>query len=188
VLKFIDTNLPGVVLVEPQVHGDERGFFLETYHAEKYREGGIRERFVQDNHSRSSHGILRGLHAQSPIAQGKLLRVVEGEVFDVAVDVRVGSPAFGKHVSAMLSAENFRQIYVPPGMLHGFVVTSEVAQVEYKCSELYRHEQEFSVRWNDPELAIPWPIADPVLSDKDRDAPLLRDVRDKLLPYEPETR
>jgi dTDP-4-dehydrorhamnose 3,5-epimerase len=135
VLKFIDTELPGVVLVEPQIHGDERGFFLETYHAEKYREGGIRERFVQDNHSRSSLGTLRGLHAQAPIAQGKLLRVIEGEVFDVAVDVRVGSPAFGKPVSVVLSAENFRQIYVPPGMLHGFVVTSEVAQVEYKCSD-----------------------------------------------------
>jgi dTDP-4-dehydrorhamnose 3,5-epimerase len=188
VLEFVGTDLPGVVLVEPQVHGDDRGFFLETYHAEKYREGGIRERFVQDNHSRSSYGILRGLHAQAPVAQGKLLRVIEGEVFDVAVDVRIGSPAFGKQVSVLLSAENFKQIYVPPGMLHGFVVTSEVAQVEYKCTDLYRHEQEFSVLWNDPELAIPWPVTDPVLSDKDRNAPLLREVRDKLLPYEPETR
>lgn len=187
-LEFIDTDLPGVVLVAPQVHGDERGFFLETYHAEKYLAGGIRGPFVQDNHSRSSRGILRGLHAQAPSAQGKLLRVVEGEIFDVAVDVRVGSPAFGRHVFAMLSARNFRQIYVPPGMLHGFVVTSEVAQVEYKCTDLYRQEQEFSVRWNDPELAIPWPIADPVLSDKDRNAPLLRDVHDKLLPYDPEAR
>jgi dTDP-4-dehydrorhamnose 3,5-epimerase len=183
-LNFIDTSLPGVVLVEPQVHGDERGFFLETYHSDKYRAGGIRENFVQDNHSRSSHGILRGLHAQAPNAQGKLLRVIEGEVFDVAVDVRVGSPTFGMHVSAVLSAENFRQLYVPPGMLHGFVVTSEIAQVEYKCSEPYRHEQEFGVRWNDPELAIPWPIRDPILSDKDRDAPLLSQVRDRLLPYE----
>jgi dTDP-4-dehydrorhamnose 3,5-epimerase len=185
VLKFSRTDLPGVVLIEPEVHGDPRGFFLETYHSEKYHEGGIRERFVQDNHSRSSHGILRGLHAQAPIAQGKLLRVIEGEVWDVAVDVRVGSPAFGKHVGVTLSAEDHKQIYVPPGMLHGFVVTSEVAQVEYKCSDFYRPEQEFSVRWDDPELAIPWPISEPVLSAKDRDAPLLRDVQDRLLPYRP---
>jgi len=184
VLEFVRTDLPGVVLVEPEIHGDERGFFVETYHTEKYREGGIREHFVQDNHSRSSHGILRGLHAQAPIAQGKLLRVIEGEVWDVAVDVRVGSPTFGRHVGVTLSAENFKQIYVPPGMLHGFVVTSEIAQVVYKCSELYHSEMEFSVRWNDPELAVPWPVAEPVLSDKDRNAPLLSEVREKLLRFE----
>jgi dTDP-4-dehydrorhamnose 3,5-epimerase len=173
------------VLVEPQVHGDERGFFLETYHEQKYRQGGIRERFVQDNHSRSSRGILRGLHGQFPEPQGKLVRVIEGEVFDVAVDVRLGSPSYGKFVSAVLSAENFRQIYVPPGLVHGFAVTSEIAQVEYKCTGVYRPEQEFSVRWDDPELAIPWPISDPVLSPKDRDAPLLCDVQERLLPYRP---
>ncbi len=182
-LKFIETELPGVVLVEPQVHGDERGFFLETYHEQKYREGGIRERFVQDNQSRSSRGILRGLHGQSPDSQGKLVRVIEGAIFDVAVDVRLGSPTFGKFVAEELSAENFRQIYVPPGMVHGFVVTSEVAQVEYKCSGFYRPEQEFSVRWDDPELAIPWPISDPVVSEKDRKAPRLRDVGDRLLDF-----
>ena len=184
-LEFVKTDLPGVVLVEPEVHGDERGFFLETYHEQKYRDGGIDERFVQDNHSRSSRGILRGLHGQSPQSQGKLVRVIEGEIFDVAVDVRLGSPSYGRFVTAVLSAENFRQIYVPPGLVHGFAVISEVAQVEYKCSDLYRPEQEFSVRWDDPELAIPWPISDPVLSAKDRDAPLLRDVQDRLLPYRP---
>jgi dTDP-4-dehydrorhamnose 3,5-epimerase len=183
--KFRETPLPGVILVEPEVYGDERGFFLETYHVDRYREGGIRETFVQDNHSRSRRGILRGLHAQSPVAQGKLVRVVEGEVVDVAVDVRVGSPAFGKHVAVTLSAENHHQLYVPPGLLHGFAVTSETAQVEYKCTQRYHPEMEFSVRWDDPELAIPWPIAEPVLSEKDRSAPLLRDVRDKLLRYEP---
>jgi dTDP-4-dehydrorhamnose 3,5-epimerase len=185
VLEFVKTDLPGVVLVEPEVHGDERGFFLETYHEQRYRDGGIGERFVQDNHSRSSRGILRGLHGQSPQAQGKLVRVIEGEIFDVAVDVRLGSPSYGQFVSAVLSAENFRQMYVPPGMVHGFAVISEVAQVEYKCSDFYRPEQEFSVRWDDPELAIPWPISDPVLSEKDRDAPLLREVRNRLLPYRP---
>jgi dTDP-4-dehydrorhamnose 3,5-epimerase len=184
-LKFIETELPGVVLVEPQVHSDERGFFLETYHEQKYRDGGIRAAFVQDNESRSSRGILRGLHGQAPDSQGKLVRAIEGAVFDVAVDVRLGSPAFGRFVALELSAENFRQVYVPPGMIHGFVVTSEVAQVEYKCSDFYRPEQEFSVRWDDPEIAIPWPISEPVLSEKDRTAPLLRDVRDQLLPYRP---
>ena len=184
-LKFTEAEVPGVVLVEPQVHGDARGYFLETYHEQKYRGGGISGPFVQDNHSRSSRGSLRGLHGQSPTAQGKLLRVIEGEIFDVAVDVRLGSPTFGRFVTAVLSAENFQQIYVPPGMIHGFAVMSDVAQVEYKCSDFYRREQEFSVRWNDPELAIPWPISDPVLSDKDRDAPLLRDVRDRLLPFQP---
>lgn len=183
VLAFTETDLPGVILVEPQVHGDARGFFLESYHEAKYAEGGIPGSFVQDNHSLSSRGTLRGLHGQFPNAQGKLLRVVEGEIFDVAVDVRLGSPTFGRHVAVVLSAENFRQIYVPPGLIHGFAVTSAVAQVEYKCTELYRPDQDFSVRWDDPELAIPWPIEDPILSDKDRDAPLLREVHDKLLPF-----
>jgi dTDP-4-dehydrorhamnose 3,5-epimerase len=182
-LRFSETEVAGVVLVEPEVHADERGFFLETYHAHKYRDGGIPGPFVQDNHSRSARGILRGLHGQSPNSQGKLVRVIEGEVFDVAVDVRLGSPTFGRFVSAVLTAENFRQIFVPAGMIHGFLVTSEFAQVEYKCTDVYRPEEEFSVRWDDPELAIPWPASDPVLSEKDRTAPLLRDVRERLLPY-----
>ncbi len=183
-MRFLETEIPGVVVVEPLVHRDGRGFFLETYHEPHYREHGIPELFVQDNHSRSSEGILRGLHAQSPNAQGKLVRCVEGSIWDVAVDVRLGSPAFGRHVATELSAENFRQLYVPPGLLHGFCVTSEAAQVEYKCTAVYDPAADFSVRWNDPELALPWPVAAPILSDKDRDAPLLHDVRDRLLEYQ----
>jgi dTDP-4-dehydrorhamnose 3,5-epimerase len=181
--RFATTALPGVVVVEPAVHRDPRGFLLETYQAERYREGGIEADFVQDNHSRSTRGTLRGLHAQSPHPQGKLVRVIEGEIFDVAVDARLGSPAFGKYVGVVLSAENFRQLYVPPGMLHGFLVTSEVAQVEYKCSDFYHPEADLSVAWNDPDLAIPWPTETPTLSQKDAAAPRLRDVQDRLVDY-----
>ena len=184
-MSFVPTQIPGVILIEPQVHGDERGFFLETWHALRYREAGIAESFVQDNHSYSRRGILRGMHAQSPHPQGKLVRVIEGEIFDVAVDVRLGSPSYGRWVGFALSAKNFRQLYVPPGLVHGFCVTSEVAQVEYKCSEFYRPEAEFSVAWDDPELAIDWPIRDPILSDKDRRAPRLRDVQHRLIPWRP---
>ena len=182
-MRVIATELPGVLVVEPTVHRDARGFFLETWHEARYREHGIAARFVQDNHSRSARGTLRGLHAQQPSPQGKLLRVVEGEVWDVSVDARLGSPAFGRHIAVVLSAENFRQVYVPPGVLHGFCVTSEAAQVEYKCTEPYDARAEFSVRWNDPELAIPWPIAEPLLSEKDRRAPLLREVRERLIAF-----
>ena len=184
-LRFVETAIPGVVIIEPAVYRDDRGFFLETFQIEKYRAGGIDAAFVQDNHSYSKHGTLRGLHAQNPNPQGKLLRVIEGEVFDAVVDARRGSPAYGRHVTAVLSAENFRQIYVPPGLLHGFVVTSDVAQVEYKCTAFYRPDAEFSVAWNDPDLTIPWPIADPILSTKDAGAPRLRDVQDRLLDYRP---
>ena len=182
-MKFIQTNIEGVILIEPVVHGDARGFFLETYHAEHYRAGGINGPFVQDNHSLSKRGTLRGLHAQFPRSQGKLVRVIEGEIFDVAVDARRGSPTWGQHFAAPLSAENHHQLYIPPGLIHGFCVTSEQAQVEYKCTEVYYPTDEFSVRWNDPDLAIPWPIENPTLSDKDRDAPLLRDSSDKLVDY-----
>lgn len=184
-LRFARTEIPGVIVVEPVVHRDSRGFFVETWHAEKYRAGGIDAVFVQDNHSRSARDTLRGLHAQHPRAQGKLVRVIEGEIWDVAVDVRRGSPTFGRHVGAVLSAENFRQLWVPPGLLHGFVVTSDVAQVEYKCTAPYWPEDEFTVVWNDPELAIPWPIAAPVLSPRDAAAPPLARVKDRLLDYEP---
>ena len=180
---FIETPVSGVIVVEPDVHHDDRGFFLETFHAPKYYEGGIRDPFVQDNHSRSSHGTLRGLHGQCPGPQGKLVRVVEGEVFDVAVDVRRGSPSYGKHYSILLSAENFRQLYVPPGILHGFLVTSEMAQFEYKCTDVYNPSTEFCVAWNDPDIGIEWPIESPILSAKDRIAPRLRDVADKLIDY-----
>lgn len=180
---FEEQAVPGVILVKPAVHQDARGFFLETYQVDKYRDAGIDAEFVQDNHSRSTQGILRGLHAQSPHWQGKLVRVIEGAVFDVAVDARKGSPTYGQHVSAVLSAENFHQLYVPPGFLHGFLVTSEVAQFEYKCSERYYPEDDFGVAWNDPDLAIPWPIDTPRLSEKDATAPRLRDVTGRLSSY-----
>jgi dTDP-4-dehydrorhamnose 3,5-epimerase len=180
---FLETELPGVILVEPRVHRDGRGFFLESYHAAKYREGGIDATFVQDNHSFSSRGTLRGLHGQSPHPQGKLVRVIEGEIFDVAVDVRRGSPAYGRCLTALLSGENHRQIYVPPGLVHGFVVTSEVAQVEYKCTDFYHPECEFSVAWNDPALDIPWPVEDPILSPRDAAAPTLAEVQDRLIDF-----
>ena len=182
-MKFVRSNIEDVILVEPVVHGDERGFFFESYREDLYRAGGIELPFVQDNHSLSKRGILRGLHAQFPHAQGKLVRVVEGEIFDVAVDARLGSPTWGQHFAALLSAENHHQLYIPPGLIHGFCVTSEQAQVEYKCTEVYYPSDEFSVRWDDPDLAIPWPIENPVLSEKDRDAPLLRDVTDRLVEF-----
>ena len=184
-MSFVATEIPGVVLVEPRVHGDERGFFLETWHVERYREAGIAAAFVQDNHYYSRRGILRGLHGQSPHAQGKLMRVIEGEIWDVAVDVRRGSPSYGRWVGFQLSAKNFRQLYVPPGLVHGFCVTSEVAQVEYKCTDFYYPEAEFGVAWNDPELAIEWPLRDPILSEKDKSAPRLRDVQQRLIDYRP---
>ena len=182
--NFRETELPGVVVVEPRVFRDERGFFLETYQLPRYQEGGIDAHFLQDNHSYSTRGTLRGLHGQFPHPQGKLIRAIEGEIFDVAVDVRRGSPAYGQFVTEILSSENFRQIYVPPGMVHGFCVLSDVAQVEYKCTELYRPEAEFSVAWDDPQLGIPWPISDPVLSKKDADAPPLAEVLDRLIQFE----
>lgn len=179
-MKFQQTKLPGVILVEPDVHGDERGFFLETYHRDKYADGGIEAQFVQDNHSKSSQGILRGLHAQEKDPQGKLVRAVEGEIFDVAADMRRGSPHFGQWVGEVLSAENFRQLYVPPGFLHGFCVLSETAQVEYKCTALYDPSDELAVIWNDPDLAIEWPIDSPRLSAKDAAAPRLAEIEDRL--------
>lgn len=179
-LKFEALEVNGVVLVTPAVHRDDRGFFLETYQHERYKAGGIDAVFVQDNHSRSEQGILRGLHGQSPHWQGKLVRVVEGEVFDVAVDVRRSSPTYGQWASAVLSADNFQQLYVPPGFLHGFLVTSEHAQFEYKCTEYYYPDDDFAVAWNDPDLAIEWPIENPRLSEKDAEAPRLRDVQERL--------
>lgn len=177
------TDLEGVLLLEPKVWRDDRGFFLETWHAERYREAGIDLPFVQDNHSRSGRGILRGLHLQLEHTQGKLIRVIEGSIYDVAVDVRVGSPQFGKFVGVTLSAENFHQLWVPPGMAHGFVVTSEMAQVEYKCTDLYHPSSELSVAWNDPEIGIPWPIDDPTLSQKDAGALPLAELKDRLPRY-----
>jgi len=184
-LRFVACEIPGVIIVKPEVHRDKRGFFFECFHAEKYREAGIDVRFVQDNHSSSSQGTLRGLHGQNPQPQGKLVRVLEGEIFDVVVDARRGSPMYGKYVTAVLSSENFKQIYVPPGLLHGFVVISEFAQVEYKCSEFYNPKAEFSVAWNDPALDLPWPIDRPSMSVKDAQAPPLSDVQDRLIEFTP---
>jgi dTDP-4-dehydrorhamnose 3,5-epimerase len=182
---FGELEIPGVIRVEPKVFGDARGYFVETYHAERYGAHGIPTQFVQDNESFSKRGSLRGLHAQSPFAQGKLVRALRGEIFDVVVDARLGSPAFGRWVGVTLTSENFHQLYVPPGCLHGFCVVSEVAQVEYKCTELYHSEAEFSVRWDDPEIGIAWPIAEPLLSDKDQRAPRLSEQRSRLIPFQP---
>jgi dTDP-4-dehydrorhamnose 3,5-epimerase len=183
-MRVIETELPGVVVIEPEVHKDERGFFLETFHGERYRRHGLPEVFVQDNHSRSVRGTLRGLHAQLRRPQGKLVRVVAGEVWDVAVDIRVGSPTFRKWVAVVLSAGNFRELYVPPGFAHGFCVLSEVAEVEYKCTDYYDPESELRLAWNDPELAIPWPVRDPILSAKDRAARTLRELHSVLPRYQ----
>ena len=183
-MRFVQTDLPGVLVIEPDVYQDPRGFFLETYHAAKYRDGGIAAPFVQDNHSRSIRGTLRGLHLQPGRPQGKLIRVVEGEIYDVAVDVRRRSPTFGRWVAVTLSAENFKQCYVPPGFAHGFCVLSQDAQVEYKCTDLYEPASEIGVAWNDPTLSIPWPIAQPLLSDRDRRNPTLAELMERLPPTE----
>jgi dTDP-4-dehydrorhamnose 3,5-epimerase len=177
-MKFIQTELPGVILVEPDVFRDARGFFLETFHAKKYREGGIPYDFVQDNHSCSQRGTLRGLHAQRRHPQGKLVRVLRGEIFDAAVDIRPGSRSFGQWVGAVLSGENFRQIFVPPGFAHGFCVVSESAEVEYKCTELYDKDDEFGIAWN--SVGIDWPVKEPLLSARDAALPRLDELRKTL--------
>ena len=179
-MKFTKTELPGVILVEPDVYSDSRGFFLETYHQRKYSEGGIPGPFVQDNHSHSVRGTLRGLHAQVGRPQGKLVRAVAGEMFDVAVDIRNGSPTLGRWVGFVLSGENFRQLYVPPGFAHGFCVLSERVDVEYKCTDFYDQAAEIAVAWTDPEIGILWPVSDPTLSPKDARAPRLREILDRL--------
>ena len=168
---FKPTRLPEVVLIEPKVFGDARGFFMETWEARKFAEGGIHASFVQDNHSRSSQWVLRGLHYQLRQTQGKLVRVTEGEVFDVAVDVRKSSPTFGQWVGERLSAENRRMLWVPPGFAHGFVVLSERVDFLYKCTDFYDPASERTLLWNDPEIGIEWPIppgVQPVISEKDR--------------------
>jgi dTDP-4-dehydrorhamnose 3,5-epimerase len=175
-MRFLPTDLPGVVLVEPQVYGDERGFFMEIYRLERFAEAGIDLPFVQDNHSASSRGVLRGLHYQQPHPQGKLLRCIAGSIFDVAVDIRRGSPTFGRWVGYDLTAENRRQLWIPPGFAHGFCVTSERAEVVYKCTEVWRQEFDRSIRWDDPEIGIEWPVSNPILSQKDAAAPMLAEA------------
>ena len=172
-MRVLDTDLPGVLLVEPDVFRDGRGYFLETFHERKYREAGIPHSFVQDNESRSARGTLRGMHAQLKKPQGKLVRAVQGEIFDVAVDIRPESPTFGKWTGATLSADNFRQMFIPPGFAHGFCVVSEFAEVAYKCTEFCDRADEIGFRWNDPAVAIRWPVRDPLLSERDAALPLV---------------
>ena len=179
-MKFVPTRIAEVVVIEPEVLRDSRGFFLESYNARKYREGGIEATFVQDNHSSSVSRTLRGLHAQKRFPQDKLIRCVEGEVFDVVVDVRRGSPTFGQWVGVTLTAENFKQVYVPRGFAHGFCVLSESAQVEYKVTEFYHPEDEIGILWNDPQISIDWPIKDPLLSEKDATNRTLAEVLELL--------
>jgi len=184
-VNVIETGLPGVLIIEPRVFGDARGFFMESWNGARYEERGVPPaelRFVQDNLSFSTHGVLRGLHFQNPKAQGKLVSVLQGEVFDVAVDIRVGSPTFGEWTGVTLSAENKRQFWVPPDFAHGFVVTGETALFSYKCTDYYAPEYDGSVLWNDPEIGIDWPVERPTLSDKDLAAPPLNEMPERALP------
>jgi len=182
---FRPTGLEGVWLIEPVVHRDARGFFLETYHRAKYAGAGLDVVFVQDNHSSSTGGVLRGLHTQLRHPQGKLVRAIEGEIFDVAVDLRRGSPTYLRWYGANLSAENFLQLYVPPEFGHGFCVLSPRAQVEYKCTALYDPDDELTVAWNDPDIGIAWPVREPSLSARDGSAAPLRELESRLPVYRP---
>ena len=181
-MNVVQLAIPGVLIIEPKVFGDRRGYFLETFHTARYAEAGVSGPFVQDNLSLSQRGVLRGLHVQHPFAQGKLVSVLEGEVFDVVVDVRVGSPTFGQWVGETLSALNARQLWVPAGFAHGFVVTSERALFSYKCTDYYHPEAERSISWDDPRIGIVWPTRDVTLSAKDRASTLLHDMDTALLP------
>ncbi|MDH4056694.1 MAG: dTDP-4-dehydrorhamnose 3,5-epimerase [Gammaproteobacteria bacterium] len=178
-MKFIQTDLPGVICVVPAVHRDERGFLMETWQANRFRDAGIDATFSQDNFSQSSRGTLRGLHYQIQQPQGKLVKVVSGEIFDVAVDLRRSSPHFGAWVGQVLSADNKHQFWIPPGFAHGFLVLSETAAVEYKCTDYYAPEYERSIRWDDPDIGIDWPLENgevAAMSEKDIAAPFLRDA------------
>jgi len=183
-VTVIPTALPGVVVIQPRVFPDERGFFFESYHAERYTEAGLPTQFVQDNHSSSLPGTIRGLHYQLLRPQGKLVRVIRGLVFDVAVDIRRGSPTFGRWVGVELSADNKRQLYIPPGFAHGFCVPQEPSEVEYKCTDFYRADDQRGVRWDDATIAIPWPAREPIVSEKDLTYAFLAEDRDDLPLYE----
>lgn len=178
-----ETKLPGVFLLEPDVFSDERGFFLETWNDRRYENAGIKGSFVQDNVSFSKKGVLRGLHFQYPQSQDKLVQVLSGEVVDVAVDIRKGSPTFGKWVSEILSDTNHRQMYIPSGFAHGYCVTSETAFFSYKCTDLYNPASEGGIIWNDPDINIDWPMEEPILSSKDAKYPRLKDIRAEKLPH-----
>jgi dTDP-4-dehydrorhamnose 3,5-epimerase len=181
-MRVIDTKVRGVVIIEPRLFGDGRGFLLETWNLKRYADSALPDHFVQDNLSSSLKGVLRGLHFQNPFGQGKLVTALRGEVFDVAVDIRVGSPTYGQWQGVTLSDETMRQIYIPPGCAHGFVVLSETALVSYKCTEYYSPRYEASLLWDDPDLGIEWPVKDPILSAKDRDASRLSEIPTDLLP------
>ncbi|MEO7067009.1 MAG: dTDP-4-dehydrorhamnose 3,5-epimerase [Rhodanobacter sp.] len=181
-MKVMGTALSGVLILEPQVFGDARGFFYESYNQASFHDAGIDATFIQSNVSRSTQGVLRGLHYQWPNPQGKLVSVLEGEVYDVAVDVRHGSPTFGQSQGAMLTAENHRHFWIPEGFAHGFCVVSEFATFIYQCTALYDPRAESGIRWNDAALGIDWPISTPLLSDKDAKTPLLKDVAPERLP------
>lgn len=176
-MKVMETRLPDVLIVEPRIHGDERGFFVETFQAERYARAGISSPFVQDNHSRSRRGVLRGLHAQRQHPQGKLVRTARGEVFDVVVDIDPGSATFGQWVGVTLSDSNQRQLWIPPGYAHGFLVLSELADFEYKCTDYYYPKDEIGVIWNDHDIGITWPLGNPIVSDKDLALPQLSELR-----------
>lgn len=182
-VKIVKTDIPDVLIIEPKVFGDQRGFFMETWNQALYSEIGISEAFVQDNLSFSRKGVLRGLHFQNPNPQGKLVYVLQGEVFDVAVDIRLGSPTFGQSVSVMLSSDNNRQIYIPSGFAHGFCVTSDTALFAYKCTDIYNPKAERSILWNDPDIGISWPISNPELSAKDIAGVRLSDLPKDHLPH-----
>lgn len=181
-MKVVETNLPGCVIIEPAVFGDDRGFFFETWNADRYGQLGLPDKFVQSNVSSSARGVLRGLHYQWPNPQGKLVSVLEGEVYDVAVDIRRGSPAFGRWAAVILSAENKRQFWIPEGFAHGFAVLSERAIFSYLCTAQYDKAADAGVRWNDAAIGIDWPIDSPLLSEKDAKAPFLADVAEDRLP------
>lgn len=181
-MKVIETSLPGALIIEPQVLGDARGFFYESYNKDKWTQSGIHADFVQSNVSRSAKGVLRGLHYQWPNPQGKLVSVLEGEVFDVTVDIRLGSPNFGQSFGVMLTAHNHRHFWIPEGFAHGFCVLSEFATFAYQCTALYDAKADASIRWNDAALGIDWPLSEPLLSEKDIKAPLLQDVPLDRLP------
>ena len=180
-MKAVPTSIQDVVIIEPKVFGDARGFFMELWNRERYREAGLDWNFVQDNVSLSRRGILRGLHFQNPAAQGKLVFVLQGEVFDVAVDIRRSSPTFGRWHGLNLSAENKKQFFIPPGFAHGFAVLSETALFAYKCTEYYAPQNELTLAWNDPDIGIQWPLESPQLSEKDACGPRLKDLpKDRL--------
>lgn len=181
-MKVIETRLPGCVVIEPAVFGDERGFFFEGWNAARFGQLGLPDRFVQSNVSSSSKGVLRGLHYQWPRPQGKLVSVLEGEVYDVAVDIRRGSPTFGQWEAVVLSAQNKRQFWIPEGFAHGFAVLSDTALFHYLCTDMYVKEADAGVRWNDADIAVDWPVGAPTLSPKDEHAPFLKDIAEERLP------